>query len=204
MTLTKAFGLLVITAALANAQFWNPRSWFRSEPAAVIDCKLQPRDWTRGPKADKSDWNQDCVLGADVSLDQLANVKDPADFLNTRIKHVTPPTKAYWQNEVGLSRTSPMNPSHLSTFAQAVAVTARLLKLRITARPDLAGCELEPREEKVSNPFSVPRYPDDEIRRHWYVGKLNVQLIREAYAGGPVESVDKRIAAELGSACKVQ
>lgn len=92
--ITAMCGLSIPASANPFGSFWRWITGAPGEPFAVVDGVLQPRNdnvW-RGPTADKSEWNIPSVLEADITSVQLANVKDPADFLDARVRHASPPT----------------------------------------------------------------------------------------------------------------
>lgn len=203
-------------AGVASAQWWNPFSWGSPPttgtptPPAVVNCTIQPRTFEPGskPRVEESDWKAcPSMLEADITALQLANVKDPADFLNARVKHQNAPTKAYWRNEVGAAKVSAMNPAHLSLRPQADAVRLKALELVRTFGD--GRCPVVVVEHDPINAFSQPVYSGSdwkEERRHWYIAagrdNLNVGLIRQAYASAPVEAVQGRFRAELEEACR--
>jgi hypothetical protein len=205
---------LLILAASLNAQWYNPFSWGSGvgtpAPPAVVNCAIQDRTFEPGskPRVEEKDWKA-CpgLLTNDFSVLQLANVKDPEDFTAARLKLATPPTKAYWRNEFGLTKTSEMSPAHLSTESQAYTVIMKVQGILVGVGVGL--CPLKVIEHNPINAFSQPVYSGadwKEERRHWYVqaghDNFNVGLIRQAYATAPVESVAKGLAAELVEACK--
>lgn len=155
-------------------------------PEEVKHITIPPYDPKVGPiiKAPYTDE----MLDGELTVDQLRNVVDPAGFLNARLARVQKPTKAHWVDNL-TGRTSPANPSYMSTAEQAAAMLARLQRLGLR---DGRIFELRP-----ENAFSRIDYADDP-RRHWYVGGgLNVGLLVERYAKYPVETANQMTVAEL-------
>jgi len=155
------------------------------------------RDLSGPPRADKDELNKPCILEAPFTGMQIYNVKDPEWFIGARIKHQFPPTKAYWKNELGWPRESPINERHLSLKSQADFVSGTLSTLFSGER----GCDFRIRESSQSNAFSVVVWPQDEQRRFWYAGPLNVGLVIAAFASHPKERVLAGLAAEKPSIC---
>ena len=91
-------------------------------------------------------------------------------------------------------------PSEEFSVPIADAPAARPLILEADA--GLTGCNFAIRESSHSNAFSVVRWPDDEARRFWYVGPLNVGLVMGAYASHPKERADAGLIAEKPSICR--
>lgn len=164
-------------------------------PPAVIGCVIQDRDFSRGPRVEKKDWNVACILEADVTSLQLANVSDPARFLNARAAHLNKPTQAVFINADG--STSPLWPLHLISLERASVTRDKLRAL-------FAGtsCTVEPLSEmSVSdNPRSRPDWRG-ETRRPYMVGRSAVALAARVYASDVKERAEARLRSEQSLFC---
>lgn len=182
----KTFLLLLFASTLSANPFTSFINLFRTEPKGVDGCKILNRDFSRGPVVDKSEWNTPCILEADITSQQLANVKDTADFLNARKKHASPETPAKFRNTLTNALT-PVAPNQMVLPSEALTLSNKLMKF---------GCNETLEIIEPSNPFSVIEY-NGEMKRHYYVGRMNLGLVKDAYASSIVEVVDERIKAEV-------
>jgi hypothetical protein len=171
-------------------------------PPAVVDCVIQARDFkgNNGPRVEKKDWSDPCVLAKDVDAAQLANVKETADFLNARVAFYSQPTKAVFVSTSALVvyAPQPVNVAHLVSAERALDMWMRVVHVASRVDP---GCRI-PRMHiaKLENPFSRVEY-NDETRRPFMVGKLSLGLVSRTYASDNSEAADVRVAAELKDVC---
>lgn len=206
----KLFALLALTASLASAQWWNPRTWFRdrSEPPCIVNGIMQDRkdtDKVQGPACDKSEWNIPAVLEADVTQAQLANVKDQEEFSRERMKHAFPPTAAVFINFVALPRETPVIPRLLASTAQLARVQVHL---RDAAASLGMPCAMSIYEHTRGLYGGTIDYRGED-RRITYAeteaspatGGILVAQVVAMFAANPVEAARKYLAADVRLIC---
>lgn len=194
--------IVLLFCSVATAQIFGPGSGKPPgpPPPAVVDCVVQPRDFAREPQAAKKDWNKPCVLDADVSSAQLANVKETAAFLNARLSRVRAETKAVIVYGEGVfAREAPINPIHLSFRSRAEALRARLSNL---AAANKLHCAVPAVVEANWRGFNSGPDWRGELRRPWMIGQSAVGLILLEYAGRPVETADAAILSQSAYWCE--
>lgn len=199
--------LLLALAVPLSASWWNPFTWFRTEPPCVVDGVLQPRnDATyRGPVCDKGEWNIPAILEADVTTQQLANIKDQEEFWEERQKHAFPPTKAVYINFIALPRETPVDPRLLTSQAQ---LDRARVHLRDAAASLGMPCQMGLYEHTRGLFGGTVDYRGD-ARRYWYAeteahprtGGILIAQVTLMFASNPVEAARKYLAADVRLIC---
>ncbi len=143
-------------------------------------------DPSTGPRISRDMWTE-AMLTEDLPAELLRNVQDPSELLRARLERLQQPTEAKVVSDYDGSE-APINPSLLSTLAQAEAVRERLINL------GLAAGEIQ--EVEVSGgPFRTEW--GGEERRMYTINGLNVGLILEKYARYPKEYADQMMLDEI-------
>ena len=210
----KLFALLVITASLASAQWYNPFTWWGrvtaiGEPECVVGGKIADRDDTRhrGPVCDPWELNVPTVLAAHITRKQQENVKNLEAFTAARKAAAFPPTVAVWENDI--IGTSPMSALDLTTIEQAERYKARLVTLAgIIGIP----CRLALYQRDRDLRGGRPNYKGDP-RREYYIQRedgdnhsrdgLLAAVLLLAYMSDPEETADARFTAGIRNVCTV-
>ncbi len=168
-------------------------TFLESTPAAAAEPvqdggggELPPYDPRLGPRISRDMWTE-ALLTEDLPAELLRNVQDPADLLRARIERLRQPTNAKVVSGYDGTET-PINPSFLSTRAQAEAVREKLIALGLEAG------EIQ-EVEVAGGPFATDWA--DEERRMYTINGLNVGLILERYAAFPKEYADRMIRDEI-------
>lgn len=206
----KLIPLLVLTASLASANpfttFWG---WLtgRTEPPCIVNGAIADRnDAThRGPVCDKNEWNVPSVLEADVTSNQLANVKDPEEFSRERMKHQFPPTAAVFINFVALPKETPVTPRLLASAAQLARVQAHL---KAAAAALEMPCAMSVYEHTRGLYGGTVDYRG-EARRIYYAeteafpgtGGILIAQVVAMFAANPSEAAQKYLRADVRTIC---
>ena len=154
--------------------------------AAAVEEGFPKYDPQLGPRITRQMWTE-ALLTEDLPADLLRNVQDPSALLRARVERLHQPTEAKVVSDYDGAQ-APINPSFLSTRAQAEAVRERLLGLGFDAG------EIE--EVEISGgPFRTDWAGEE--RRMYTINGLNVGLILEKYARYPKELADRMMLDEL-------